>query len=86
MHIALQVFRGELLQTLEGSAWLVWYFRLLGSNIGCAVCLFPTGSDPMMTEPDLVSIGDSACINHAFVVCHTNTKVGAVHPLQQGCM
>lgn len=32
------------------------------------------GSDPMMTEPDLVSIGDEACLNRAFVICHTNTK------------
>lgn len=36
---------------------LVWYFRALGCKIGKNVCLYPTGGDPMMTEPDLVMIG-----------------------------
>ena len=51
----------------EGTAWLPSYFRALGATIGRDVCLYPTGADPMMTEPDLVSIGDGACINAAFV-------------------
>lgn len=27
-----------------------------------------------MTEPELVTIGDNACINYAFVVNHINTR------------
>ena len=68
------VIRRGLLAYLQGSAYLVWYFRALGCDIGEDVCLYPTGSDPMMTEPDLVTIRDRAVLNHAFVICHTNTK------------
>lgn len=28
----------------------------------------------MMTEPDLVHVGDGACVNAAHVICHANTK------------
>ena len=28
----------------------------------------------MMTEPDLVRVGDGACVNGAHVICHTNTR------------
>ena len=66
--------RAHLLDYFTGSAYLVWYFRALGCTIGKDTCLYPTGGDPMMTEPELVTIGDQACINHAFVICHTNTK------------
>ena len=37
------------------------------------MCLYPTGADPPMPEPDLVSIGDGACVNFAHVIAHTNT-------------
>ncbi|KAF6254483.1 hypothetical protein COO60DRAFT_1642273 [Scenedesmus sp. NREL 46B-D3] len=67
-------FRGNNMDLLGGSAYIVWYFRALGCSIGRAVCLYPAGSDPMMNEPELVAIGDNACINHAFVVNHLNTK------------
>src|SRR5690348_14476008 len=29
-----------------------------GANIGDRVCLYPNGADPMMTEPELVTIGN----------------------------
>ena len=74
MYLASTVFRRGLLSYLHGSAYLVWHFKALGCSIGKDVCLFPTGSDPMMTEPDLVTIGDGACINAGFIICHTNTK------------
>ena len=74
LYLAGAVVRSGLVSYLHGSAYLVWYFRALGCTIGKDVCLFPTGSDPMMTEPDLVTIGDGACLNAAFVICHTNTK------------
>jgi len=74
VYLATSVIRQGLLVYLQGSAYLVWYFRALGCQIGKDVCLYPTGSDPMMTEPELVSIGDRACINAGFIICHTNTK------------
>jgi acetyltransferase-like isoleucine patch superfamily enzyme len=55
-----------------GSFWIILYYRLLGASIGSNVCLYPWGASPMMTEPDLVTIGDGACIEAAHLVAHTN--------------
>ena len=35
--------------------------------------LVSNGADPPMRNPDLVSIGDGACVNFAHVIAHTNT-------------
>jgi hypothetical protein len=35
--------RAGLLDMLQGSQWLVWYFRALGGKIGKNVCLYPNG-------------------------------------------
>ena len=48
------------LMLLSGSEHLCRYFRAKGANIGQNVCLYPTGADPPMPEPDLVTIGDGA--------------------------
>ncbi|CAL6335871.1 unnamed protein product [Bathycoccus prasinos] len=58
---------------LRGSAHLCAYYRFKGCQIGNNVCLYPTGADPPMPEPDLISIGDGACVNFAHVIAHTNT-------------
>jgi len=63
-----------ILEYLHGSAYLVWYFRALGCHIGRDVCLYPTGADPMMTEPDLVQIGDEACVDDASLIAHINSR------------
>ena len=55
----------------------VWYFRLLGAEIGRGVCLYPNGADPPMTEPDLVVIDDGACVDDASLVCHINSRVSS---------
>jgi len=36
--------------------------------------LYPNGADPMMTEPELVSIASGACIDDASLISHLNTK------------
>ena len=41
------------------------YFRWLGAKIGKKVCLYPNGGDPMMTEPDLVTLGNCVVSNRA---------------------
>ena len=47
----------------------------MGAKIGKAVCLYPTGPDgAMMTEPELVEIGDGACIDKSSLICHINTR------------
>jgi hypothetical protein len=62
------------LDFIAGSAWLVYYFRALGSKIGRNVALYPKGADPMMTEPDLVTIEDGACVDDASLIGHINTR------------
>lgn len=63
-----------ILEYFCGSAFIVSYFRALGATIGDKVCLYPNGGDPMMTEPDLVEIGDGCAIDDASLICHLNTK------------
>ena len=58
---------------LGGSAFLPFFYNIMGAKIGRRVCLYPTGADPPMVEPDLVIIEDLACINFAHIICHTNT-------------
>lgn len=62
------------LDLLTGSAWLVYYFRAQGCSIGRHVCLYPCGADPMMTEPDLVTIGDGSVVDDASLIAHINTR------------
>lgn len=64
----------DLLAFLEGSAFLVWYYRAQGAQIGANVCLYPNGADPMMEEPDLLHIGDDARIDQAVLIAHLNTR------------
>jgi non-ribosomal peptide synthetase-like protein len=44
---------------LEGSPYLAWFFRALGAKVGRRVYMGTTE----LTEYDLVSIGDGACLN-----------------------
>jgi len=68
-----------------GSQFLVWYYRALGAKIGRNVCLYPNGADPMMTEPELVTIRDGACIDDASLIAHLNTQgVFTINRLEVG--
>lgn len=60
------------LDWFRGTPMLCSYFRFRGASIGKSVCLYPTGADPYMTEPDLVTIGDFACIDQAALIGHSN--------------
>ncbi|CAF1595681.1 unnamed protein product, partial [Adineta ricciae] len=74
LYIGIQRIRRHILDVFCGSAYLCLYYRCLGSRIGHNVCLYPTGGDPMMTEPDLVVIGDDCCVDDASLICHLNSK------------
>lgn len=80
MYLTLQeIRRGErhktgILDMIQGSQYLVWYFRALGCTIGRNVCLYPNGGDPMMTEPDLVTIEDFVGVDDASLIAHINTR------------
>ncbi|EKX52743.1 hypothetical protein GUITHDRAFT_84689 [Guillardia theta CCMP2712] len=67
-------FGNGILEYLHGTAFLVWFFRAHGSHIGRNVCLYPTGADPMMTEPELVAIGDGASVDSASLIAHINSR------------
>jgi len=55
-----------------GSAFFVMFHRALGAIIGKDVCLSPQGNGLLLPEPDLVQIGDNACVNASTIVCHNN--------------
>ena len=80
LHLTIQEIRrygihdANLLEFLQGSEYLVLYFRALGGKIGKNVCLYPHGGDPMMTEPDLVEIGDNVSVDDASLIAHYNTR------------
>lgn len=91
MYLTLQeIRRGErhktgVLDMIQGSQFLVWYFRALGATIGNNVCLYPNGGDPMFTEPDLVTIGDFVGVDDASLIAHINTRgVFRLNPLVVG--
>ena len=74
IYLTIQKIRGNFIDLIHGSEYLCVYFRLLGANIGREVCLYPNGGDPMMTEPELVTIGDYVSIDDASVIAHINTS------------
>ena len=69
-------FGRGLLEYIQGSVYLVWYFRSLGARIGKDTCLYPTGGDPMMTEPELVQLGNETSFHRPSLIAHT-TSLGS---------
>jgi carbonic anhydrase/acetyltransferase-like protein (isoleucine patch superfamily) len=65
---------GGILGALAGSAYLVWYFRALGAVIGRDCSIFPGGFCGLMTEPDLVELGDNVNLDDCSVVAHINSR------------
>ena len=47
-----------LVEALEGTPWICWFFRLLGAKIGRRVYM----ETPFLTEFDLIRIGDNVCL------------------------
>eukprot|EP00924_Labyrinthula_sp_SR-Ha-C_P016830 snap_masked-scaffold_6-processed-gene-15.62-mRNA-1 protein AED:1.00 eAED:1.00 QI:0/-1/0/0/-1/1/1/0/2015 len=81
INLTLQEFRRKIgfagygtLDFIRGTLLLNQYYRLMGAKIGKRCCLFPTGARPMLTEPDLVKLGDNVNIDSAAVVCHLNSR------------
>ncbi|KAI8065173.1 hypothetical protein BC940DRAFT_305002 [Gongronella butleri] len=85
-HITIQQsMRHDVLNLLNGSAWLTLFFRSLGCKIGKRVCLYPNGGDPMMTEADLVTLEDDVAVDEASLVCHLNSRGQfSINPLRVG--
>jgi acetyltransferase-like isoleucine patch superfamily enzyme/acyl carrier protein len=66
--------RLNLLEFISGSPYMSWYFRLNGCKVGKDVCIYPSGADPIMPEPDLVTLGDRTVVDCSAIVCHLNTR------------
>lgn len=47
---------GGVLGTFNGSAYIVWYLRALGAQIGEGCAIWAGGKSGLMTEPDLVEV------------------------------
>ncbi|KZT25194.1 acetyl-CoA synthetase-like protein [Neolentinus lepideus HHB14362 ss-1] len=65
---------GGVLGNLTGSAYIVWFYRAQGAKIGKDVALFAGGRVGLMTEPDLVELGDRVCLDDCSVVAHINSR------------
>ncbi|KAI0737046.1 acetyl-CoA synthetase-like protein [Daedaleopsis nitida] len=65
---------GGILGVLGGSAYIVWYLRALGAKIGEDCAVFAGGRAGLMTEPDLVELGDHVALDDCSVVAHINSR------------
>jgi hypothetical protein len=65
---------GGVLGPLTGSAFIVAFYRALGAKIGKNVSIFAGGYAGLMTEPDLVELGDWANLDNCSVVAHINSR------------
>ncbi|KAJ5835673.1 AMP-dependent synthetase/ligase [Penicillium robsamsonii] len=71
---------------ISGSAYISWYYRLLGANIGKDCAIHANGSPSIFfTEPDLVTLGNRVAVDDASLVCHLNSRGGfELHTLNVG--
>jgi len=74
LHRRVRLQAQRKLAYLQGSPMLCSYFRWCGAKIGRGVCLHPAGATPMMNEPDLVTIGEGACIDDCSLLCRSNAQ------------
>ncbi|KAJ7732272.1 acetyl-CoA synthetase-like protein [Mycena olivaceomarginata] len=65
---------GGVLGPLTGSAFFVWYLRGMGARIGKNCAIYPGGRAGLMTEPDLVQLGDNVSLDDCSVVAHINSR------------
>ncbi|KAF7370972.1 Peroxisomal-coenzyme a synthetase [Mycena sanguinolenta] len=80
IHLTLSRFiykgygNGGVLAPLTGTVYIVWYFRALGAKIGKNCAIYAGGKAGLMTEPDLVELGDNVNLDDCSVVAHINSR------------
>ncbi|KAJ7824634.1 acetyl-CoA synthetase-like protein [Mycena olivaceomarginata] len=80
LHLVLSRFvykgygNGGVLGPLTGTAYFVWYLRAMGARIGKNCALYPGGRAGLMTEPDLVRLGNNVSLDDCSVVAHINSR------------
>lgn len=62
------------LDTLTGTVFIAWYYRALGAKVGQNCSLGASGHVMLMTEPDLVELGNNASLDDCSVVAHINSR------------
>ncbi|KAH8833365.1 AMP-dependent synthetase and ligase [Flagelloscypha sp. PMI_526] len=65
---------GGILAPIAGSAYIVWYYRMLGAKIGKNCGVWVGGKVGLMTEPDLVTLGNEVNLDNSSVVAHINSR------------
>ncbi|KAI0639967.1 acetyl-CoA synthetase-like protein [Trametes polyzona] len=65
---------GGILGSISGSAYYVWFLRAMGAKIGKDCAIFAGGRIGLMTEPDLVELGDRVALDDCSVVAHINSR------------
>ncbi|KAH9913311.1 acetyl-CoA synthetase-like protein [Epithele typhae] len=65
---------GGILGCISGSVYAVWYLRALGAKVGRDCAIFAGGWVGLMTEPDLVELGDRVALDNCSVVAHINSR------------
>ncbi|KAJ7367145.1 acetyl-CoA synthetase-like protein [Mycena albidolilacea] len=65
---------GGVLAPLTGTVYIVWYLRALGARIGRDCAVYAGGKAGLMTEPDLVHLGDNVNLDDCSVVAHINSR------------
>ncbi|KAF8129664.1 acetyl-CoA synthetase-like protein [Mycena galopus ATCC 62051] len=65
---------GGVLAPLTGTVYMVWYLRALGAKIGKNCAIYAGGKAGLMTEPDLVELGDNVNLDDCSVVAHINSR------------
>ncbi|KAJ7801104.1 acetyl-CoA synthetase-like protein [Mycena olivaceomarginata] len=80
LHLTLARFiykgygNGGVLAPITGTVYIVWYFRALGAKIGKNCAIYAGGKAGLMTEPDLVNLGDNVNLDDCSVVAHINSR------------
>ncbi|KAJ7189098.1 acetyl-CoA synthetase-like protein [Mycena filopes] len=79
LHLVLSrfVYKGYgsgVLGALTGTAYYVWYLRAMGAKIGKDCAIYPGGRAGLMTEPDLVRLGNNTSLDDCSVVAHINSR------------
>ncbi|KAJ7708845.1 acetyl-CoA synthetase-like protein [Mycena rosella] len=80
LHLVLSRFiykgygNGGVLAPITGSVYFVWYLRALGAKIGKNCAIYAGGKTGLMTEPDLVELGDNVALDDCSVVAHINSR------------
>ncbi|KAF9528938.1 AMP-dependent synthetase and ligase [Crepidotus variabilis] len=80
LHLTLSRFMyrgygaGGVLAPLTGTAYMAWFYRAQGAKIGKNCAIWAGGKVGLMTEPDLVELGDDVNLDDCSVVSHLNSR------------